>query len=279
MLAATMRFTSPAKNTVLTISDKPEWPALTFTTDATGAHTWRWTIAWKGFSQSGKAATEGPEWDAAEAIQDRGGTLTVKALAGSKQASMTVKIIGSNPSEDQVAAYLKDKTDGDTMVKLVRHESKFQQFRKNGEPVKSFDNGYGLTQVTNPKPKFEEVFNWQLNLDAGLRLYAIKKAAAIAYLSTDKRSYTDTQVQYETICRWNGGYYHVWDSKAGAWVRRSDVLCDTQTGNIGWDLGLKENQGKTEADLRKRDSGGYNAHTADSSWGYFGVCYADRVLG
>ena len=45
MLAATMRFTSPAKNTVLTITDKPEWPALKFTTDATGAHTWRWTIA------------------------------------------------------------------------------------------------------------------------------------------------------------------------------------------------------------------------------------------
>ena len=30
-------------------------------------------------------------------------------------------------------------------------------------------------------------------------------------------------------------------------ARRSDVLCDTRTGNIGWDPSLKENQGKTEA--------------------------------
>jgi hypothetical protein len=105
------------------------------------------------------------------------------------------------------------------------------------------------------------------------------RAAAIEYLSRERRSYTTTQLQFETVCRWNGGYYHEWDKKGGAWVRRTDVLCDSKTGNIGWDMTDDENKGKTELDLRKRDSGGDNAHTADSSWGYFGVCYADDVLG
>ncbi len=274
-----MRITSPAKGTEFTIAPEPAWPAMVFTTDATGPHVWRWTIRWRHFSKSGRVTTEGAEWDAATVVTDLGGTLTVKAVAGGKQASSVVKLIGSNPSDAQVLAYLQDKDDGDVMGKLIHHESKFKQFRDNGDPVRSFDNGYGLCQVTNPPPKFEQLFNWQRNVDARLKLYATKRAAAVAHLSANDRTYTSSQLAYETVCRWNGGHYHVWSASSGAWVRRPDVLCDTQTGNIGWDTDKPENAGKTEAELRKRDSGGYNAPGGDKSWKYFGVCYADRVLG
>jgi len=66
----------------------------------------------------------------------------------------------------------------------------------------------------------------------------------------------------------------------GAWVRKASILCDTATGNIGWDMTKPENKDKTEAALRARDKGNYSAgRKPESTWGYFGVCYADRILG
>jgi len=274
-----MRITKPARDTVLTIAATPAWPSLVFETDASGPHVWRWTVGWRHFRKSGRATTDGPVWDAADAIQDRGGLVYVRATAGARQASAAVRLIGSNPGEGQVKAYLDDKDSGDVLLKIVGQESRFRQFRPRGEPVRSFDDGYGLCQITTPKPSFAEVFNWQRNLDAGVRLYAVKRAKAIELLSREKRSYTADQLLHETVSLWNGGTYHAWDAKAGAWARRTDVMCDTDTGNIGWNMKKTDNAGKSEDDLHDRDSGGYNAHTKDSLWGYFGVCYADHVLG
>lgn len=274
-----MRITKPARDTTLSVSSKPEWPALVFETDGAGVHAWQWTISSGSFKKSGRATSDGPTWNAAEAITDRGGLLHVTARAGGKQASAAVKIKGTNPEAGDIKAYLEGKADAELMLKIISQESRNRQFKARGEPLKSFDNGYGLCQVTNPKPSFEEVWNWQRNIDAGLRLFAEKRAKAIEWLTRKDRSYTSTQLDYESVCRWNGGYYHVWDDKAGNWVRRSDVACDSATGNIGWDMTSSDNKDKTPAELRKRDSGGYNAHTKDSKWGYFGVCYADHVLG
>jgi len=274
-----MRITSPAKNTVFTITHTPEWPALVFETNATGPHVWRWTISWRHFSKSGRASTADNRWEAGSEFDGLGGALVVRAHAGTKSAGVAVKLVGTNPTEGDVEAYLEDKTDGATMLKIVGQESRFRHFRASGEPVRSFDNGYGLCQLTDPRPSYTQAWDWRRNLDGGLALYARKKAKAIEWLSRDDRSYTDEQLEYETVSLWNGGNYHTWDAKAGAWVRRSDVMCDTATGNIGWNMKKAENAGQSEADLRERDKGGYNAHTKDSSWGYFGVCYADHLLG
>lgn len=274
-----MRIASPAKDTVYTIGADPTWPSIPLATDADGAHSWRWTISWKTYTRSGRAETSGNTWDAGPALAGLGGTLVVRAKAGKGSAGIRLKLIGTNPGEGKVKDYLTDKTDGDVMLLIVGQESHYRHFRASGEPVKSFDNGYGLVQLTNPKPSYEQVWHWQRNLDAGLALYARKKAEATAFLSGSKRSYTDEQLKYETVSRWNGGNYHEWDAKAGAWVRRSDVMCDTATGNIGWNMNDADNQGKTEAELHKRDSGGYSARTKDSKWRYYGVCYADHVLG
>ena len=275
-----MRIVRPARKAVFTADATPTWPTIVFETDATGPHVWRWTISWGHFSRSGRAATEGPVWDATAAVADLGGQLVVSASAGKKIASASVKIIGENPGAARVEAYVQAQADSDGFEKLVVHESKGVHFDSRGAPKKSFDNGYGLCQLTKPVPQYEEVWNWQRNLDAGLKLYAKKRAAAIAYLSQDKRSYTTEQLKYETVCRWNGGNYHVWDAKAGAWVRKPDLMCDSKTGNIGWDMTDKSNAGKTEAELHKRDAGSFSAPPDDDAhWKYSGVCYADAILG
>jgi hypothetical protein len=275
-----MKFKSPKANDTFTITSGPVWPSVAFETDATGAHTWTWAIQWGSYKKSGTAQTPGNTWDAQTVITNFGGTLTVSAAAGKDSASITVKIIGTNPSETEVNTYLATKQGADGFGKLLAHESKFQNFKAQGEPVKSFDNGYGMCQLTTPPPTFEQVWNWKLNVDGGLALFAGKRGDAITYLSQSGRTYTDDQLKHEAICRWNGGSYHTWDATAKAWVRNPNILCDSATGNIGWDMTDAENKGKTEADLRKRDSGSYSQPPqAGAHWKYSGVCYADAILG
>jgi hypothetical protein len=128
-----------------------------------------------------------------------------------------------------------------------------------------------MCQLTTPHPSFEQCWNWKLNVDAGLNLFAQKRGAALAYQGG--RSYTEDQLNHEAVSRWNGGAYHEWDANAGEWVRKANVHCDSQTGNIGWDMNDPNNTGRSEADLHQRDRGGYSAGPAASShWkGYASV--------
>ena len=275
-----MKFTKPKLNEIFTITSAPAWPSVEFETDGAGAHNWNWTIAWGTFTKSGTATTSANTWDAGTVITNLGGTLTVRAEANKASVSITVLIRGTNPSAAEVTQYLATKPNSGGFDKLLEHESKFKQFKPSNEPVKSFDNGYGMCQLTTPTPSFEQVWNWNLNIDGGLKLFEQKRTAAIAYLSQSGRTYTDDQLQHEAICRWNGGSYHSWDAKAGGWVRPANILCDSKTGNIGWDMDNAENKGKTEADLHKRDSGNYSKPpAAGANWKYSGVCYADAILG
>ena len=279
-----MKFISPSPAAVFRISSAPAWPSVAFETDATGPHTWTWTISWDAFKKSGSATTADNKWDAQSTIDGLGGTLVVTAAAkdatnASITTTVTVRILGDNPSATDVNAYLATKPDGAGFDRIVQKESQYKHFRQSGEPVKSFDAGYGLCQLTTPKPAYAQVWNWKLNIDGGLDLFRVKRLSAIAYLSQAGRTYTPDQLKYEAVCRWNGGAYHEWDAKALAWVRPSHILCDSRTGNIGWDMNDADNTGKTEADLRKRDSASYSSPpAAGSHWRYYGVCYADRML-
>lgn len=274
-----MQITSPKSADSFSISSSAAWPSLVVQTDGTGSHTWNWTIKWGVFTTSGSDVTSGNKWDAAAAITNLGGLLTVQATANKLTASVSVRIKGTNPSAQEVSQYLSTKANSVGFDKIIAHESKFKHFNANGEPIKSFDNGYGMCQLTFPAPSFEKVWNWKLNVDGGLSLFSQKRASALTYLGQSQRSYTADQLTYETVCRWNGGHYHEWDAAAGAWVRTASMQCDSATGNIGWDMNDISNKGKSEADLHKRDSGAYSAPpTASSHWRYSGVCYADSVL-
>jgi len=273
-----MKFITPQLNAVFIITSTPEWPIVKFKTDGIGEHIWNWTMKWGTFTKSGTVKTDSNEWDAKSVITNYGGTLTVQAKASNVIVSITVKIKGTNPSSSEVAKYLATKVNSDGFYNIIRHESKCEHFNTSKEPKKSFDNGYGMCQLTTPSPTFDQIWNWKLNINGGLKLFDQKRMAAISYLSQNGRTYTSDQLKYESICRWNGGNYHEWDGNN--WVRKSNILCDSKTGNIGWDMNDAQNKGKTEVELHKRDSGSYaNPPQAGAHWKYFGVCYADQILG
>jgi len=275
-----MRLIQPGSNDLFTISSAPAWPVISFTTDATGPHVWQWTIEWGSFHASGEARTAGNTWDAGPAIRDCGGALTVRAVAANQSASVTVRVTGTNPGAEEVAACLAAQPGSDGFIRILQHETGCRHFNCQGEPLRSFDIGYGICQLTAPPPSFDQAWNWKLNLDAGLKLFAAKRAEAAQYLSSNRRSYTQEQLTYEAVCRWNGGFYHVWDEDADAWVRNPHILRDSRAGNIGWDLTDPANQDQTEAELHRRDCAEYARPPApDAHWNYFGCCYADSILG
>jgi hypothetical protein len=274
-----MNFTKPALNAVFTITAAPVWPTIAFQTDARGPHTWKWTITWDVFTVSGSDSTAGNTWSADTPIVDRGGTLIVEAAAGGSSARITVEINGTNPIATDVSQWLATKPGSDGFGRIIQHETRFKHFNSSGEPIKSFDQGYGMCQLTTPAPTFEQAWNWKHNVDGGLELFANKRSSALSYLGQGGRTFTEEQLRYEAVCRWNGGQYHRWDAVVNHWVRAPRVLCDSKTGNIGWDVTDPENTGKTEAELHARDSASYGRPPGPGAhWKYFGVCYADRVL-
>ncbi len=276
-----MKILAPAPSAVFTIDADSNWPSIPVQTDATGPHTWTWKIVWKTFTQSGVAKSPNNQWDAQSAVVNLGGTLTVTAQSGNDTASVSVIIKGTNPTVSDATAFLATQANSAGFDKILEKEAGFRNFdHATLEPIKSFDNGYGMCQLTTPPPTFAQVWHWKRNVQAGLLLFATKRAAAVTYLTQSGRTATDDQIKYEAVCRWNGGHYHTWDANAGAWVRNPDILCDPAAGNMGWDMTDAANTGKSLAELHKRDSGSFNhPPAAGAHWKYSGVCYADRLLG
>jgi hypothetical protein len=280
-----MEFISPTPSAVFTITSDTEWPSIAFQTDGAGPHTWNWEVMWGAYKQAGSVNTPSNQWDAQSVVTNYGGTLTVSAQSNSSQSSIqnaatTVTIKGTNPSAAEVTQFLARQSGSAGFDKILMQESRCRHFNAVGEPIQSFDNGYGMCQLTNPVPSFGQVWNWKLNVQAGLSLFSVKRTAAINYLSQNNRSYTDEQLEYEAVSRWNGGSYHEWDDQAEQWIRHPNILCDSTTGNIGWDMNDPANTGQTEADLHKRDSPSYGKPPGPGAhWKYLGVCYADKVLG
>lgn len=273
-----MLIVSPKANTAFTIDSDTVLPMIDVQTDAPGSHVWDWSIVWGTYSRKGQLKSTDGCVSFQPALTDLGGVLTIRATAGKASATTKIKIIGTNPAAHQVQAYLATKANSAGFGAIIEHETHYKHFTAAGEPKKSFDNGYGICQLTTPAPTFEQCWNWKRNIDAGLALFAQKVRAATTYLSQQGRTYTPDQLQREAVSRWNGGAYHTWDGKA--WVRNPDILCDTRTGNMGWDMTNPDNAGQTEAQLHKRDQADYRGgRTKGDPWIYSGVCYADALLG
>lgn len=201
--------------------------------------------------------------------------LAVTATAGAASAQATVRLCGTNPGESQIVAYLAGKPGAHGFDRIVLQENRCRHFAADGSPVVSFDGGVGLCQLTHPPATVAQAWDWRANLDAGLALFAAKRTLAEHYLGQDGRHFTPEQATREAVCLWNGRFYHMWDGHA--WVRPATIVCDTHTGNIGWDMTDPANHGHSPAALHARDVASYaSGHWAH--WRYFGVCYADHVL-
>jgi hypothetical protein len=278
-----LKIVSPAPVSIFQIAADSEWPAMPFRIGedlASGQQlTWDWEIQWRAFSKKGTVVTTTNSWDAKDAVGGLGGVLTVTVSGPSGKAAASVQIAGTNPAADQILAYLASQAGSAGFDKILQHETQMTHFDSKGQPRASFDSGFGMCQLTIPAPSFEQCWSWKLNIDAGLALYAAKRQAASKYLSQNGRVFTADQLTRETVARWNGGAYHVWSSAQNAWIRNPAILCDSKTGNIGWDMTKPDNSGKSEAALHQRDAAKYrHPPGASDRWGYFGVCYADRLL-
>ncbi|TDV25388.1 hypothetical protein C7405_12360 [Paraburkholderia caballeronis] len=281
------------------IDESAAFPEITFEikTNSPPPYDWEWKIEWnahvsglvervrsgrklKTFAEIGKFSSDTKLWQADLNRKVVGGKLTVSVKAGDDDFKRTVIILGKNPSNEEVTEFLNTLHNVTGMDKLIEQESKFKNFiNADEEPIVAGDSGYGMTQLTTPAPSFTQIWSWKENVRGAAHLFQQKQAAAKTYLGQSGRHYTDEQLAMETISRWNGGGYHTWNGQA--WERNPTMLCDSKTGNMGWDTSIAANQGKSEDELHARDKEQYSqmkpGQNAEHPWKYSGVCYADHV--
>jgi hypothetical protein len=294
------KWVTPKSGEKFSIDENAAFPSITFeiATDEPAPYEWSWTISWpagvsglkesakrgkslKTYSEKGESFKQDAKTWTVNLSKVIGGTLTVVVKAGKENFKRSIYIVGKNPSKTDVVSFLNTINDIKGFEELLEQESKFKHFiNADNMPVVAFDGGYGMTQMTTPAPTYEQIWSWKENIKGGTSLYKDKQKIAKNYLSQHKRTYTDEQLKLETWSRWNGGAYHIWDEKEKAWVRNPDILCDTATGNIGWNTKLESNKEKTEAELHERDANTYakpKEKKPENQWKYTGICYADHV--
>jgi hypothetical protein len=296
------KWLSPKKGDAFYIDVDSQFPVINFEieTDQPGPYIWSWSITWdakasglhesakrgkhiKTFTTKGTFQSNDKKWKADLGGKTLGGLLTVEIKAGNAKFKRSVFVKGKNPLKTKISEHIKSLNGLDGFDALLDQESQSKNFiNADGEPIVAFDGGYGMTQMTNPAPTYEQVWCWKENIKGGANLYKSKQSSAKAHLGQSGRSYTSDQLKNETWARWNGGSYYDWDSVSKQWVRKSNILCDTDTSNIGWNTDDEQNQNKTEDELHERDKASYKNPTKDkdpqvNKWKYTGVCYADHV--
>lgn len=295
------RWITPNAQQEFFIDEASNFPAITFEidTDQPGPYAWSWTITWdakvrprenvargqskkKTFIQNRIFNSDQKRWQADLDGKTLGGMLTVEVKAGKDTFIRAVIIKAKNPTVEAVKAFLDGMENVAGFELVIEKESGFKNFiNTDGEPMVTFDGGYGLTQMTNPAPTYEQIWNWKENVKGGSGVYQGKQKIASVYLGKDSREFTEEQLKLETLSRWNGGSYHVWSTAHKQWQRKENIQCDSETGNIGWDLNATVNKNKTEAELHDRDKGTYKNPRQDkkdeNKWIYTGVCYADEL--
>lgn len=291
----------PATGDKFYIDEAPRFPSITFEikTDAPPPYQWKWTIVWdaqvsglresakrgrtlKTFSSTGAFTSDDKSWEANLDDKVLGGKLSVEVTAGGAEFRRTVFVLGKNPAKEDVVSFVATLPDTIGFDKVIDQESRFKHFiNADNEPVVAGDSGYGLTQMTNPAPNYEQVWNWKENVKIGVKLFQDKQSKAKLLLKA--HPYTQDQLLRETFGLWNGSKYYEWNPQTQTWDRNADVMCDPATSNIGWDMSDQANAGKTSDQLHERDKDTYKKMKAgrdkDHVWIYSGVCYADHIVG
>jgi hypothetical protein len=290
----------PEKQSTHFINEDAALPDVTFEieTAETGPYEWKWKIKWdakvsglkesadrgkllKTFEESGSVQSNEKIWKMNFDSKVLGGLLTVEIKAGSEEFKRSIFIRGKNPTKEKIKNYSDSLEGTKGFEKILMHEALGKNFiNADGEPVVSFDSGYGITQMTNPAPSYEQCWSWKENIKGGGKIYKDKRKDAVNYLKSKTKDYTEEQVDMETYSRYNGGAYYEWNDKEKKFSPK-DFICDSQIANVGWSPSNELNKGKTTDELRKRDSDqfklGTKGQSKDHPWVYTGVCYAKSV--
>jgi hypothetical protein len=291
------KWVRPAAGERFYIDESATFPLITFeiSSDAPPPYQWKWTMSWdahvkgirekskrgrklKTFTHSGSFTSNNKTWVANLDEKVIGGKLCVEVETSLEKFTRTVFVSGKNPTREAILSFLSTIPNISNFEKIINQESHFKHFsNSDGEPLVSGDRGYGLVQMTNPEPSYEQTWNWKENIKAGTKLFKAYKSAAKHYL----KHYTEDQLLRETISRWNGGTYYETNPKTKK-IERKNILCDPSQSNIGWKTDNPLNSGKTSQELHSRDKEKYHgmqkSQSPDHPWTYTGVCYAEHIL-
>jgi hypothetical protein len=248
-----LQIDQPSANTRFNITSSPQMPQISahahildISPDPTPSTDFIWTTQIRYTGPNGHSTSldipattiTGGGYTANTGGVIRGGDLTFMASAtvnGNVLTDQTtgVNIRGINPSHQQVNGQLG----GFPATSIACWESNHQlaQFDSQGLPLFGPPNGYGIMQVDNPPVSDEGIWNWQQNVAEGLAILASKRAVAIAYPSHVQQMFPDATdfvalnlidqatnqpyVVLETIQRYNGGHYWVWNDTSKTWVK------------------------------------------------------------
>lgn len=286
---------SPEKSKTFYIDQNAKFPDITYEikTDCNGPYTWSWKIFWevkacpqksgkkrfkakhsKTYVKQGSFTSYERKWkcDFGEVI---GGILSVKVKAGSSNFVRKSIILGKDPGETRIHAELDtyaEKKDASLVKKIFKQETQTKHFYTDEMPLVSFDNGYGLGQLTNPAPTYEQIWNWKKHVKTIMdTIKSNHRKRAKNYLD-QHNNYTDDMLDLETLASYNGlargQHYHNWNTKLNKWVVNTNVTCDPEQSNKGWLMTEEENEGKSIEELRKNKK---------SKPFYTGRCYAEHI--
>jgi len=287
----------PEKLTAYYLEEKAFLPEVIFEIETTdpGPFVWKWEMKWdakvsgiresakrgallKKYKESGSFKSSEKTWKMDFGGKILGGTLSVEVETGKETFKRTIFLKGKNPSRELIKEY-SDSLEGTAgFDKILFHEAHGKNFiNADGEPVVSFDKGYGITQMTNPAPTYEQCWSWKENIKGGSAIYISKRKLAKTYLKNEgKGTYSEEELQNETYSRYNGGSYYVWNDALKKLVAR-DYVCDPQVANAANDS--KQDKSHKELHSRVKDTFklGKKGQSEDHPWVYTGVCYAKTV--
>lgn len=286
---------SPDSCKTFYIDEDANFPDITYEikTEEPGPYEWSWQIKWTGmacpqaeggrrfkqkiaaitFSEKGEFKSDSKQWKADLKGLVIGGDLTVKVKAGATTFIRKTFIRGKNPTKDKVDEYLdatwKDKNDLALIKKVFHQESRYRQFYSDGAPLVSFDNGYGIGQITLPAPTIIQAWSWKEHVKVIMNVFLPdKRSRAKKYLSQSGQtpnSYTQEQYDIETMAFYNGaGRFYEWDASTKKWIENDGAICDPSS-NRSWDKAKNPNMSLQEL-LKSNVKPKYTGH-----------CYAKHI--
>ena len=295
------KWVRPEKLTTHYLDEKAYLPEVFFEIETAdpGPFMWKWEIKWdakvsgiresakrgallKQYKESGSFNSEKKIWEMSFGGKILGGILSVEVETGKETFKRTIYLKGKNPNREMIKEYSDSLEGTEGFDKILFHEAHGKHFiNADGEPVVSFDKGYGITQMTNPAPTYEQCWSWKENIKGGSAIYIGKRKIAKTYLKNEgKGTYSEEELQNEAYSRYNGGSYYVWDEGLKKLVARNYV-CDPKVANIGWNAANESNQDKSPEELHERDKDtfklGKKGQSEEHPWVYTGICYANTV--
>jgi hypothetical protein len=143
-----------------------------------------------------------------------------------QSGQLKFKILGKNPSKAAVFAYI-DTINPHWYTKMIAIQESEQnqvvQFRTDGYPVASYDNGYGIFQLTGcpTPPTIDQVWNWKSNVFGGILCLANKAVDAVRLLNQQR--VLSEHIAWQPILKMNLTFYTpIPTKKVGLYCNFSD---------------------------------------------------------